>query len=70
VAEDPYESEPGKARHMAKGSSEYAAWLDGRRPPVNAGASFPSVEVAHHVQREHAPESVHDGRSGFRGKSS
>ena len=31
---------------MAKGSSEYAAWLDGRRPPVNTGAPFPSVEVA------------------------
>ncbi len=31
---------------MAKGSSEYAAWLDGRRSPVNTGAPFPSVEVA------------------------
>src|SRR5438552_8185130 len=31
---------------MAKGSSEYAAWLDGRRSPVNTGAPFPSVDVA------------------------
>src|SRR5258708_3746072 len=41
---------------MAKGSSEYAAWLDGRRPPVNAGASFPEPRVARerglHFQRK------------------
>ncbi|HEY1593358.1 MAG TPA: hypothetical protein VGF81_16285, partial [Solirubrobacteraceae bacterium] len=41
---------------MAKGSSEYAAWLDGRRSPVNTGAPFPSVDVAQervlHFQRK------------------
>ena len=31
----------GKAGRMAKGSSEHAARLDGRRSPVNTGASFP-----------------------------
>jgi RNA-directed DNA polymerase len=41
---------------MAKGSSEYAAWLDGRRSPVNTGASFPELDVAQgrvlHFQRK------------------
>jgi hypothetical protein len=33
--------EGGKAVHRAKGSSEYAARLDGRRSPVNTGAPLP-----------------------------
>src|SRR5919106_676113 len=41
---------------MAKGSSEYAAWLDGRRSPVNTGAPLPGVDQAQervlHYQRK------------------
>jgi hypothetical protein len=33
--------EDGKAVHRAKGSSEHAARLDGRRSPVNTGAPLP-----------------------------
>jgi hypothetical protein len=41
---------------MAKGSSEYAARLDGRRSPVNTGAPLPGVDQAQervlHYQRK------------------
>src|SRR5438309_5863746 len=41
---------------MAKGSSEYAARLDGRRSPVNTGEPFPDLIVAQervlHFQRK------------------
>jgi len=41
---------------MAKGFSEYAAWLDGRRSPVNTGASLPELLMAQgrvlHFQRK------------------
>ena len=43
---------------MAKGSSEYAAWLDGSRSPVNTGAPLPGVDqaqerVLHHQRKLH-----------------
>jgi RNA-directed DNA polymerase len=55
---------------MAKGSSEHAACLDGRRSPVNTGAPFPSVEVARgrvlHFQRKLHEWASNDAERGFR----
>jgi RNA-directed DNA polymerase len=55
---------------MAKGSSEYAAWLDGRRSPVNTGAPFPSVAEAQgrvlHFQRKLHEWASNDAERRFR----
>src|SRR5438270_11199055 len=56
---------------MAKGSSEYAAWLDGRRSPVNTGAPFPELDVAQgrvlHFQRKLHEWASADAERGFHG---
>jgi RNA-directed DNA polymerase len=56
VAEEPYYSEVGKAGYMGKGSSERAARCEGRRSPVNTGASLPGLVEARervlHFQRK------------------
>src|SRR5687768_2462493 len=55
---------------MAKGSSEHAARLDGRRSPVNTGAPLPGVEVARervlHYQRKLHEWASNDAERGFR----
>src|SRR5918999_1131624 len=55
---------------MAKGSSEYAAWLDGRRSPVNTGAPLPGVDQAQervlHYQRKLHVWASNDAERRFR----
>lgn len=55
---------------MAKGSSEYAARLDGRRSPVNTGAPLPGVEQAQervlHFQRKLHEWASNDAERRFR----